>query len=712
MIHRRAHNPLNAQRRSSVTILTAFWLGLVVGGLISEAATPSALPTLRLGDTEADHHRLHEAIHAAHILAEIGAGYEATRVLGAIATQASNNEAGEHAKHVLREWGLSLAELEHMSAEKLTARIAQLREARRDIEINSLHARNLIAMSRFREAAQVVRESWPSEENDHQMEGFNELLESLRLPTEFIESKRLPSETALSDQLQTSAETRGRREQIRFLRIFDPHASELAEAVNHHLTPRVQRNSEIEERRHPLERFHEEDEFEPPPLNELLPALIDRAERLITIDRTSALFVLTLVTDAAPDSEYAIQSKRLSDHIPPRPPNTLRRSLASRKDPGSTVFGKPQVRHYRIELSDQAIEQLREEPKHYVRGTFHEGTQSFPDVGIRIKGGWGSFRSLDGESKTAFTIKFNHFEKGRRFHGLRRIVLNNAVQDPSYLRESIGYSLFRDAGVPAPRINFATVGVNGKDYGLYVQVEAVTRDFLERWYDKTKGNLYEGPGDVLEWRELDLDSNQGREDRSDLRHLARAIEEASDDDPWRSLSQFVDRNEFTRFIALEQLVAHWDGYTQVNNYRMYQNPSTSKFEFFPHGGDQLFEESGMSIMRNQAGILARALMETKPGKESYLQVMRDILDQAWDENELKNRIAEIYLTIRPYLAAKGNENDRLQEFEHTIGRVLRFIKIRPYVVLSQLQSQGPKSSWRKRQDHGHSFLRHEQDEWE
>ena len=57
--------------------------------------------------------------------------------------------------------------------------------------------------------------------------------------------------------------------------------------------------------------------------------------------------------------------------------------------------------------------------------------------------------------------------------------------------EYIGYGLFRDAGVPAPRIGYATVAVNQEPYGLYVQVEAVSKDFLQRWYSKTAGNLYE-----------------------------------------------------------------------------------------------------------------------------------------------------------------------------------------------------------------------------
>ena len=51
--------------------------------------------------------------------------------------------------------------------------------------------------------------------------------------------------------------------------------------------------------------------------------------------------------------------------------------------------------------------------------------------------------------------------------------------------------LFRDAGVPAPRIGYATVAVNQEPYRLYVQVEAVSKDFLQRWHSKTAGNLYE-----------------------------------------------------------------------------------------------------------------------------------------------------------------------------------------------------------------------------
>jgi hypothetical protein len=315
---------------------------------------------------------------------------------------------------------------------------------------------------------------------------------------------------------------------------------------------------------------------------------------------------------------------------------------------------------------------------------------------------------LEGNSKAAFTIKFNHFVKGQRFHGLRRIILNNAVQDPTYMCENIGYGLFRDAGVPAPRIGYATVAVNQEPYGLYVQVEAVSNDFLKRWYSKTEGNLYEGSfRDVVEWRELDLDSNQGRENRRDLRRLAISIEKADDNNPWESLADYVDLGNFTRFIALEQLVNHWDGYTQTNNYRMYYNPETKKFEFFPHGADQLFQDVRGNIFGDQRGILSRALVQTDSGKQRYCQMMNQLLEQVWDESKIKSRIAETYRLIHPYIVTDLEKGRRVEEFEESIRRMLRFIDARRYAVLSQLQSSEQSPSWREYRRTGfHSYLIH------
>src|SRR5262249_36204758 len=152
--------------------------------------------------------------------------------------------------------------------------------------------------------------------------------------------------------------------------------------------------------------------------------------------------------------------------------------------------------------------------------------------------------------------------------------LNNAVQDPTYLHELVGYELFRRTGLPAPRITHAHVFLDGRDLGLYVLKEAYDRRFLAQFFARNDGNLYDGGvnGDVD--KQLGRDSGKGPLDRHDLVALTAACAEA---DPARrraALEQCVDIERFLTFMALEALVGHWDGYvSNQNNWRVYFDPA-------------------------------------------------------------------------------------------------------------------------------------------
>jgi hypothetical protein len=69
--------------------------------------------------------------------------------------------------------------------------------------------------------------------------------------------------------------------------------------------------------------------------------------------------------------------------------------------------------------------------------------------------GHGTFRPLG--KKSAFKLKF---AKKDRFFWLKKLTLNNMVQDASMIHETLGYEVLRAVGVPAPRTGFAYVRVN------------------------------------------------------------------------------------------------------------------------------------------------------------------------------------------------------------------------------------------------------------
>ena len=140
--------------------------------------------------------------------------------------------------------------------------------------------------------------------------------------------------------------------------------------------------------------------------------------------------------------------------------------LALRRRPGRACRPRPAAGLDRC---------ARRRPDEYQPGTFAleaDGVTHGPfEVGVRLKGGLGSFRGLEG--KAAFKVKVDEYVDGQTFFGLEKLTLNNMVQDPSMVHETLAYELFRSLGVPASRTGYAFVRVNGESFGLYLNVETL-----------------------------------------------------------------------------------------------------------------------------------------------------------------------------------------------------------------------------------------------
>ncbi|MCI0376969.1 MAG: CotH kinase family protein, partial [Gemmataceae bacterium] len=113
----------------------------------------------------------------------------------------------------------------------------------------------------------------------------------------------------------------------------------------------------------------------------------------------------------------------------------------------------------------------------WVEGDFSADGMTLKKVGVRYAGDITYFASTRG-LKRPLKIAFDKFGD-QQFHGLSAIQLHAMPLDPSKAREALAYSLFRAAGVPAPRTAFAEVtltvpGKYDKEYlGLFTVVENV-----------------------------------------------------------------------------------------------------------------------------------------------------------------------------------------------------------------------------------------------
>ena len=117
--------------------------------------------------------------------------------------------------------------------------------------------------------------------------------------------------------------------------------------------------------------------------------------------------------------------------------------------------------------------------------------EAIKNVGIRAKGNT-SLSSVknSGSSRYSFKIEFDQYDKTKSYHGLDKLCLNNIIQDNTYMKDYLAYSLMYDFGVDAPLCSYAYITVNGEDWGLYLAVEAIEDSFLTRNYGSNYGDLY------------------------------------------------------------------------------------------------------------------------------------------------------------------------------------------------------------------------------
>lgn len=158
------------------------------------------------------------------------------------------------------------------------------------------------------------------------------------------------------------------------------------------------------------------------------------------------------------------------------------------------IFNKDKIIDINISISDENFKSLIENASEekYVVADVTVNDTTIKNVGIRAKGN-SSLRQIvsdDESDRFSFKINFSEYVSDQNLFGLEKLVLNNMIGDPTYMKEYLSYDLMEFLNVNTPAYAFADIKINGEDWGLYLAVEPIEQDFLERYYGKDYGNLY------------------------------------------------------------------------------------------------------------------------------------------------------------------------------------------------------------------------------
>ena len=330
----------------------------------------------------------------------------------------------------------------------------------------------------------------------------------------------------------------------------------------------------------------------------------------------------------------------------------------------------PEVVHtLEITLSQTAFNELYTESEayesdHWVRGSITYDGIRVDDVGVRLKGRWGSWRSIYG--KAAFKIDFNHYIDGQVFYGLKGLTLNNMVIDYSFMREHLAYHVYEAMGVPAPRNAYTWVTVNGDPFGLYMNVETADDVYLSRFYDDPDGNLYDA--DYIRWPDgnytvLDFypslveyfEQEEGEDTtRTDLMTLSTFLDQnAYTADFYEESQELIDWDHHHRMIAAEMWTGQIDGYSlNQNNYLVYFDPNDDRMDILPWDHDYAFlhaSDWGFSwyYPRGRLSAVCVADADCQAHLRDQLRAVNDVVE----ELDLVRVLQDTREMIWPYIEA-------------------------------------------------------------
>ena len=262
-------------------------------------------------------------------------------------------------------------------------------------------------------------------------------------------------------------------------------------------------------------------------------------------------------------------------------------------EPSGTLVNT--LNQMRIADVESAVDITEVEWNYLMVGAFFDG-EFIDSIGLRMKCGDVSCSVI----KPSLKLDMNEFVSGKKYDGLKKINVDNCLHDPSLIREKIGYDLFGNIGESSRRTSFVNVVLDGEEYGTYVYIEQINKDYVKRCYGNKDGNLFKfngrgmlklvGNNEEEDYtHEVDLKTNETENDWSDLLLLIDKVNNTAENQFQDTISKYINVDAVLTYLAVANYMVYTDNlFSGGNNGYWYHNTETDKWEIIPHDLDLTF----------------------------------------------------------------------------------------------------------------------------
>jgi spore coat protein H len=307
--------------------------------------------------------------------------------------------------------------------------------------------------------------------------------------------------------------------------------------------------------------------------------------------------------------------------------------------------------------------------------------KDYGTISLRYKGN-STYMSAPTELKRSLKLDFDDADKTRTFFGMTKLNLNNNAMDSSQMREALAYDVFRRAGVAASRTAYAKVfitvpGKYDNAYaGLFTAVEQVDQTFFVNRWGKKIGALLKPEGlngmpylgeDWKSYEKRYVSKVSAKPDAAArLVSFIKFVNQASDDQFDKQIGDYLDVDQFLRFLAAEVVLVNTDSPLALNhNYWLTVHPDSKKVVWVPWDMNMAFGgfmsgDEDLSVHKpSTPGMfpLADRIFRNKALLQRYDQIVREMLTTNFTVDRIDAQVKEIEAVSREAIAAEKTSTD-------------------------------------------------------
>jgi CotH kinase protein len=335
--------------------------------------------------------------------------------------------------------------------------------------------------------------------------------------------------------------------------------------------------------------------------------------------------------------------------------------------------------------------------------------RTFKDVGVHFRGA-SSFMMTPEGYKRSLNVSLDFAHASQVLGGYRTLNLLNAANDPTFLR-AVLYTEIARQYIPAPRMNYVRVVINGESWGIYLNAQQFNSDFTRDEYGATGGARWKTPGSPggqagLEYLGESPDLYKGTyeiktrdtgKSWAQLIALTRVLNRTPTDRLEAALAPMLDIDGVLKFLAIEVALVNSDGYwTRASDYNLYQDPK-GVFHIIPHdvneglggggrggfgfGGGGGVDLDPLVAVNDPSKPLRSRLLGVPALRTRYLGYLRDIAERQMDWSAVAPRAQRYQGLIAGDVKADTRKLYSTEEFTSDVAGLQSFFNRRRALLL-------------------------------